>query len=177
MAENLNDKVKEIDEKLKILTELEGKKKSKMLDKFFKVNAGKVKRSFVPILSLKNSGMAELNYVQATDGYYSFDDKFYKEEPKAYWIFGKKKLPLVILPEWALKPICRDDMFELDEKQNNLQDHVGYAVKAIEYAELKKIEDEQGLKKKTKMNSKMLLLFLVLIVGGIILFQKFKGGG
>jgi hypothetical protein len=177
MAENLNEKVKELDEKLKILTEMEGKKKAKMLDKFLKINAGKVKRGNIPVLYLRSSGLAELNYVPVTDGWYEINGNFYKEEPKSYWIFGKKKLPLVLIPEWAIKPICRDDLFEKDVAINNTQEDVSYAVKAIEYAEMKKIEDEQGIKKKTKMNPKVLLLILVLVVGGFVLFQKFKGGG
>lgn len=84
---------------------------------------------------------------------------------------------MVLIPDWAIKPICRDDLFEKDKLINNTQEDVSYAVKAIEYAEMKRIEEEMGLKKKTKMNPKMLLLVIVLIVGGIILFQKFKGGG
>lgn len=175
--ENLKEKIDAIDEKIRILTEIENKKKSKRLDKFFKIKGNKVKKGEIPILYLRNSGQAELTYVSVTDGYYDFNDKFYKEEPKAYWIFGKKKFPLVIIPEWGLKPICRDDIFEVDETTGNLQENVSYAVKAIEHAEIKKIEEEQGIKKKTKMNPKMVLLLLVLVIGGIILFQKFKGGG
>jgi hypothetical protein len=177
MAENLNEKLKEIDERIKILVEIDEKKKQKVLGKFFKVKAQKAKKGFIPILYLRNSGAAELNYVKAIDGYYSFNGNLYKEEPKGYWIFGKKKLPLVIIPEWANKPIVRDDVFEKDKLINNTQEDVSYAVKAIEYAEMQRIMEEQGKKDKKKMNPKMLLLFLALAVGGIILFQKFKGGG
>lgn len=68
MAENLNEKVKALDEKLKILTEMDSKKKSKFLDKFLKIKSGKVKRGNIPVLYLRSSGLAELNYVPVIDG-------------------------------------------------------------------------------------------------------------
>lgn len=171
MAENVKEKLKQIEDKLNVMAEIDNKKKQGFLERLFKVDKNKVTKGLVPILYLRNSGAAELMYVKPRDGFFDFNGKIYSEEPDKYWVFGKKRCPMVIIPEWTLKPLDRKEMFEDDKGNQNLQESVTYATKAIEHAEIVKME---GGKPKKPINMKSVVVIGILLVVGYA-FMKGQG--
>ncbi len=143
------------------------KKDAKWWTKVF--NKDKLKKSNrVGVIFLRNNGKADLMEVITRNGFFAIEGKTYHENRDCVYMLTKERIPLLIQREWDIIPLGTKkwDDEPMREKFAELEQHV---LKGIRAAELVK---SGGGGIETKLTPKQMILWgLVILVGGIILFN------
>ena len=112
-GEGLSSKIaKEVMEALQKQAE-SGEKEKKV--KVKKMSNGKKKKNYVLVIVLKNNGNLDMKHLQIKDDliYLKESDTFHSATTN--YVGYYKNIPCMILPEWDLKPLSRDDLMEKAE--------------------------------------------------------------
>jgi len=152
----------------KALFEL-SKKEHKLKEKSSKIAKGEV-----AVMYLRNSGIAELRYVKPENDFFVVDGHYYHIDESCYYSIGKKRIPMAIIPEWSFTPLSRKAYGEV--LQADSQHAQKLIIKALENAEIVKINRDDG-KEKGKLNPKTAIIIVILIIVAIAVLPKFLGGG
>ena len=166
----LSNQIKEISEKLDNITQ-EKVVKEKLKKKTFKLPY-KVKsqlrklalKSKVQVLLLQNNGNIKPIIATIKDGMLIIGEKFYDGNPKGLW-FWNGKFPTMIVPEWDLRPLSRESLYNDAAANKRLSDPQTIIIRAMEMKE--------ALQGKT-ISSKV---WIFGGIGAIIVFYVLFAGG
>jgi hypothetical protein len=118
-----------------IKNKLEPKKKFKLPFGTKMGATSKVKKNYVLALVLRENGGLDIKWLPINDGmvYYSRNKTFHVATTD--YIGYYKKYPYIILPEWRLQPISRDEL--INEKTDNEASSQKVLIDIMERAKLK----------------------------------------
>lgn len=167
----ISDRLSDIDEKLDMITQtkkVEKRLKKKQFKIPFKVRSQLKKlalKNKVQVMLLQRTRNIKPTIGEIKEGMLLVGDKIHDCSAHAVWLWNGK-YPTVIVPEWDLKPITPEDLYEEAVEHKRLADPQTIMIRAMEFRE--------SLAPK-KLSSKTIIFILI---GGIIVFYVlFSQGG
>ena len=128
----------------------------------------------VVVLFLRESGMGEIKHVKPENGMFIIEGHYYHISGSCIFNIGSKRIPLAIIPEWSFIPVSKKAYY--DQLEGKSQEPQKLIIKSMENAEIVRINQEENPAKK-KMDPKIVVIGLIILVGLIYLISKFGGGG
>lgn len=160
----LKDDIHKINENFEKLL-ASGKVKGFRLPSSGKLNNAKLKKNYITVISIGNNRELKFSKVPIEDGTVVMD-KIPKLATTDYMLTYKGK-PVVILPEWSVKPFSPSENYS--ETVKNQMDTAGHALLLSKY-ESGKVEE----KKKMGGNWWIFPLIIGIIVIGYLVFTQFS---
>lgn len=131
----------------------------------------KSKKGKVAIIFLGNDGSISTIFKEPKDGMFSVAGRKY-HETDCYFTYGPKRIPVVVIAEWGLVPISRENYAKFFA--SDAQEAQQLIIKAVENAEIVRLEGGE----KKKLNPTIIIGVIVLAVVGFYLYSKYgKGTG
>ena len=163
--EGLTGRIKEIDEKLDMLTQSHKIKKKPFKLPFSVRNQLKTiaKKNKVLVILLRRNRTAEAKIVKIDQGFIIVNGKVHNLGPD-YIFLWEGKTPCIVLPEWDLNPIGTEDYYKAVE-DNRVADPQTIIIRAMRNVD--KLQLGQGLPAKT-----WIWIAIGAIVIGFVLFGK-----
>mgnify|MGYP003131861834 CR=1 FL=1 len=154
-SEGLNTK---IDRLVELIEEKEKKKEKKFKLPFNKSFGAKpkIKRNYVLVFLLRTNGKMVIRFLPIEEMmvHLKENDTYHEASPK--YIGYYKNYPVMILPEWSVRPISKERLIEQDIKEGTTTLGQKVAINAMKLSQLKK--------KTNIMGSGMFWL----VIGGIV---------
>jgi len=166
----LTGQLKELNEKLNNITQETKAKKQikKVAYKLpFRVKSQLKKlalKSKVQVILLQNNGNIKPTIAEIKSGMVMVGDKIYDGSPKGLWLWNGK-FPTMVIPEWDLRPITREYLYNDAVDNKRLADPQTLIIRAMEF---KESLQPKGLGGKT---------LIWIGIGGIIVFYILFAGG
>jgi len=166
-----------ISEKLDLLVEKFDKMQEKKQFKLpFGIRSakGKFRRNYAVVELLRLNGAVEFKMIPIEDNTIKIGGIYY--DASAEYIMRYKKYPLIILPEWNIKPLGKDEAEEIEPfspKENFKKAEKEGMLSAPEKFILHAIKMDT-VKPKGNINVKVILLIGALLVGGYVLLSYLK---
>ena len=176
------DEEKTLREKIDFIFSEYSEKESKKNKKFklplkITMGKGKLKKNYILILFLQTNGNCIFKFEKIEDNTVKINDIYY--DASADYIMRYKKFPLLIIPEWNIKPIRQPDgrivnaPAPFESKENMEEATKKGSLSATEKVILTAIKLDL-IKPKMKFNIGMILLVLALLGGGYYLLDYLK---
>ena len=141
----------------------------KQKKKWFKIfKSDKAKKNKVAIIYLSNDGEIKPIYKEVKDGLFKINGKTY-HETDCYHTYGRKRMPAVVIPEWGLIPISRENYAK--NFAADAQEAQQLIIKAVENAEIVRLQEQQG----KKIDPKLVLGIIAIAIVGIYFYQQYAG--
>jgi len=136
----------------------EDKDEPKTFGKLFKK---KPKPKQMPIVFLRNTGLAEVMYVNQKDSMYEIEGRMYHDKFGTDWDLkdGRDSKKVKIIPEWGMYPLGTQEYLDsLKSEQAGVQHDM---IRAIQTAETVRSAEE---KSRGKINPKMAVLAIIAVI-------------
>jgi len=167
---SLKEQLTAVNEKLDNLTQ-ENKTKKDIKKKAFRLPF-RVKsqlkklalKNKVQIILLQNNGNLKPTIAEIKSGMVMVGDKIYDGNPKGIWLWNGK-FPTMIIPEWDLRPINRENLYNDAVEKKSLADPQTLIIRGMEF---KESLQPKGLGGKT---------LIWIGIGGIVVFYVLFAGG
>ena len=167
---SLKEQLTVVNEKLdKITQETKTKKdiKKKAFRLPFRVKSQLKKlalKNKVQIILLQNNGNLKPTITEIKSGMVMVGDKIYDGNPKGIWLWNGK-FPTMLIPEWDLRPINRENLYNDSIEKKCLADPQTLIIRAMEFKE--------SLQPKGLGGKALIWIF----IGGIVVFYVLFAGG
>lgn len=171
---------KKLDYLIAKVTEREQEKKFK-LPLGIKMQGGKLRKNFCLVLFIQANGSVLFKFVKIEDNTIKIrqgvDDIYY--DASSDYILRYKKYPLLILPEWNIKPIKRQDGTIVNEVQpfeakENFKEAVKEGALTSSEKILLRVIKLNEIKPKMKINFMVVLIIAAVCIGGYFLLKYMK---
>jgi len=170
----LTEKIEEIRE---AVAEIPERKKKFKLPLGVRMTKGKTrKKNFVIVQTIKTNGAVDFKMMKIEDDTVRIGDNFH--DASSQHILRYKKLPLLIIPEWNIKPVSPESEEELkaepfSSKENFEQAAEEGTLTAAEKLILTKMKLE-AVKGRMQLNWKIILVVLAIGAGVLFLLDYLK---
>jgi len=140
-----------------------------------KFSGGKLKKNFVVVEIIRANGGVEFKMVKIEDNTIKLDDIYY--DASADYILRYGKYPMIILPEWNIKPIgeSNEQKYELKpfSSRENLNEAVdkGTLTSAEKFILTKMKMD--AIQPKSHISMKAVIIMLLVLAGGFVALKYF----
>ena len=167
----LTEQVAELSEKLDLIAGIKKtpEKKFKLPGfkdkKLKKLNKGKNRAIFM----LRRNGAVELLKGEYMQGMVKIGENYYDASAMFVWMFKKmnKYTPFYIIPEWSIRPLCREEIYNQAKNENTLIDSQVITLRAMKL-------EQVGATNGVKMGG---MLWIGIAIAAIIIGFLFFGGG
>jgi hypothetical protein len=140
----ISEQVDELNKKLDLIAGIKKVKEKKFKlpgfnqQKLKRYNKGKKR----PILLLRHSGEVELLKGEFMSGMVKVGENYYDASAMYIWLFRKmnKLTPFYIIPEWSIRPICRESIYEKAKSENTLIDSQVITLRGMKMEQVAKVE-------------------------------------
>jgi len=139
-------------------------KKEKKFKLPFGVSDKKIKKNWIIVILLRTNKNLDIRFLPIENDMIRLKDNETYHLATTDFVLRYKKYPVIILPEWSLKPIAPDELMEqtIQNKEYALPQKV--IINAVKMAQLK--DQKKGL-------GGGIIWIIVAIVGAIVAYQVF----
>jgi anion-transporting ArsA/GET3 family ATPase len=156
-----------LDELTRRIEEKEEVPKKGKKDKLFKVpaklNLNKLKKNYVLLIRLKTNQQVVIDKLPIEDDmiYLKDNDTYHQATTDFVWRY--KNFPVMILPEWSLKPIKPEELYNETIQNKDLSIGQRFFIKALESSQIKK---------KKSMNIWIIVVIIIAIIAGVAILSQ-----
>jgi len=136
------------------------------LPRYIQLKVGTSKfKNHVLIIFLRRNREVELKYMEILNDMIRIEDKYYDARVDCYYTYGKSRVPVLVIPEWSLRPIGTAD-YQRVVARGETTDLQDITIKAHERME--------ASGKKMKISPQAIVIFVLL---GIVAIYLITSGG
>jgi len=166
----LSEQMQELNDKLDLIanTKKQGDKKFRLKGfsqkKLKRYNKGKYRA----VLILRRNAAVELLRGEFVQGMIKVGENYYDASAMYTWLFKRlnKLIPFYIIPEWDIRPICREEIYKKAKQENTLIDSQVITLRAMKLEQVGKQEGK-------KMGG---MMWIGLAIGAIVIIYLIFSG-
>lgn len=142
------------------------KKKKEKVVKFKRISNAKLKNNYVLVILLKTNKQVEARVLPIKDNLIYLKDNETFHIASTDFVMRYKKLPMIILPEWDLKPLSVDELMGKAIQDKSLAFPQKIIIQAMKQAQL--------MPKKKGISVGLVIGIILAIAGVVVISQLIK---